>query len=157
MKAALDELNVAWAANPLRRQLRIGIGINHGEVIVGNIGHPQRLEFTAIGDGINTAARLESATKQFGCGILVGQAVEELTRRSFHYRQVGIVKFKGKQKAIEVFTPLGESGSACPSWLVDYHAAVARYREHSIHEALAAFKAEHRWRGSTLRNVSRPL
>jgi adenylate cyclase len=141
MNAALNELNAAWAANPLRRQLRIGIGINHGEVIVGDIGHPQRTEFTAIGDGINTAARLESATKQFGCGILVGQAVEELTRRSFHYRQVGIVKFKGKQKAIEVFTPLGESGSPCPPWLVDYHTAVAHYRKHSFQEALAAFEA----------------
>jgi adenylate cyclase len=141
MRDALAELNKSWAGNPLRHNLRIGIGVNHGEVIVGSIGHPQRMEFTTIGDGINTAARLEAATKQFGCGILVGQAVVELTRQEFHYRQVGLVRFKGKQNAVEVFTPLAASASPCPPWLEGYHMAVAAYRKRAFREARDAFEA----------------
>jgi adenylate cyclase len=141
MSAALEDLNTAWAANPLRRHLGIGIGVNHGEVIVGEMGHPQRMEFTTIGDGINTAARLETATKQFGCRILVGGAVEELTRDAFHYRRIGLVRFKGKQNAIEVFTPLAESASARPAWLDAYHAAIDLYRKQAFQEASAAFEA----------------
>ena len=95
MGAALEKLNATWAGNPSRREFQIGIGVNHGEVIVGSLGHPQRMEFTAIGDGINTAARLETATKQFGCMILVGEAVENLTREWFHYRQVARCISKG--------------------------------------------------------------
>jgi adenylate cyclase len=141
MRTALAELNKTWAANPQRRQLNIGIGVNHGEVIVGSLGHPQRMEYTTIGDGINTAARLETATKQFGCTVLIGEAVESLTRQWFHYRRVGSVQFKGKLKTIEAFTPLGESDSPCPAWLERYHAAVALYRERSFSDALAAFDA----------------
>jgi adenylate cyclase len=141
MSAALDELNAAWGKNPARLELRIGVGINHGEVIVGLLGHPQRMEFTTIGDGINTAARLETATRQFGCMILVGEAVEELTRNEFHYRRVGSVKFKGKLNAIEVYTPLGDVRSACPAWLKGHNDAVMLYRGRKFDEAYTAFEA----------------
>jgi adenylate cyclase len=140
MSRELDELNVMWAGNPRRRAFEIGIGVNHGEVVVGSLGHPQRMEFTAIGDGINTAARLETATKQFGVRILVGEAVEELTRGEFCYRRVARVRFKGKVKAIEVYTVLGESGAPCPVWLEEYHAAVELYRRREFAKALAAFE-----------------
>jgi len=121
--------------------LNIGIGINHGEVIVGSLGHPKRMEYATIGDGINTAARLETATKQFGCTVLIGEAVENLTRQWFLYRKVGSVQFKGKLNVIEVFTPLGETGTASPPWLERYHAAIALYRQRSFTEALAGFEA----------------
>jgi adenylate cyclase len=139
MSAVLDELNAEWAKNPSRVVFNTGIGINHGEVIVGSLGHPQRMEFTTIGDGINTAARLESATKHFGCRILVGEAVEELTRNEFHYRRVGLVQFKGKSKTIEVFTPLGESSEPSPGWLQSYNRAVDLYRRREFRMAQAAF------------------
>jgi len=141
MRTALAELNATWAANPLRRQLQIGIGVNHGEVIVGSLGHPKRMEYATIGDGINTAARLETATKQLGSTVLIGEAVESLTRQWFVYRKVGAVQFKGKLKVIEVFTPLGEAGMACPPWLEPYHAAIALYRRRAFAEALAGFEA----------------
>lgn len=141
MQAALAELNARWAGNPSRRQYRIGIGVNHGEVIVGSLGHPRRMEFTTIGDGINTAARLETATQYFGGVILVGEAVESLTRDKFHYRRVGLIRFKGKTKAIEVYTPLGERGAALPGWVEGYHGAIGLYRQREFERAEAAFEA----------------
>lgn len=98
MRAALVRLNEKWTSQPDRTKLKIGIGVNHGDIIVGNIGHPQRMEFTVLGDGVNLAARLESATKQFHTDILVGEETEKLTREFFVYRNVGAIAFKGKNQ-----------------------------------------------------------
>jgi adenylate cyclase len=141
MSDGLDKLNIEWATQSKRVPLSAGIGIHHGEVIVGSIGHPQRMEFTTIGDGINTAARLESSTKFFGCRILIGGAVEEITRSQFIYRRIAAVKFKGKQQAVEVYTVLGAKGETPPDWLDDYHAAIDLYRAGKLAEAAEAFEA----------------
>ena len=141
MRVALKDLNMTWSDNPLRREFKIGVGVNHGEVIVGSLGHPRRMEYATIGDGINTAARLETSTKQFGCTILVGEPVEVLTREWFHYRRIGRVQFKGKLKTIEVYTPLGEKGSSCPPWLETYHEAIGLFCKREFQDASAAFEA----------------
>jgi adenylate cyclase len=141
MGPALEDLNRRWAEQSGRRQLAIGIGINQGDVVVGSLGHPMRLRFAAVGDGINTAARLETATKHFGCGILVGEAVEIATRGRFHYRRVDRVRFKGKGIPIEVYTPLAESTSAAPPWLAEYERAVDLYRDRQFAEAAGVFQA----------------
>ena len=99
MRGALAKLNASWKENPDRTKLSIGVGVNHGEVIVGNIGHPQRMEFTVLGDGVNLAARLESATKQFHTDILVGEQVEKLDPRTFCLSHGGFDDGKGKNQA----------------------------------------------------------
>ncbi|MEY5025249.1 MAG: hypothetical protein RLZZ244_777 [Verrucomicrobiota bacterium] len=139
MRAALRELNEGWKQAPDRVELSTGIGINHGNVIVGEIGHPQRMEFTVLGDGVNLAARLESSTKQFGCDILVGETAEALTRDEFVFRRVDRAVFKGKTEPIEVFTPLGEAGMEVPAWLGRYHDAVDLYRKKEFVRAKAVF------------------
>jgi adenylate cyclase len=141
MMTALEDLNRRWATDPGRRHFAIGIGINQGDVLVGSLGHPMRLRFGAVGDGINTAARLETATKHFGCAILVGEAVELATRGRFHYRRVDRVRFKGKAVAIEVYTPLGEASAPVPPWLAEYEQAVTLYRERRFAEAARIFEA----------------
>jgi adenylate cyclase len=141
METALVDLNKRWATMPGRRHFAIGIGINQGDVVVGSLGHPMRLRFATVGDGINTAARLETATKHFGCGILVGETVESSTRGQFHYRSVDRVIFKGKGVPIEVYTPLGEATSPAPSWFHDYERAVTLYRERQFAEAASIFQA----------------
>jgi adenylate cyclase len=140
MRAALVRLNERWAAQPDRVKLKIGIGVNHGEIIVGNIGHPQRMEFTVLGDGVNLASRLESATKQFHMDILVGETVEALTRDQFIYRSIGAVAFKGKTKPIEVFTLLSDRSKPAPVWLAKYHDGVRLYRERQFAAATARFQ-----------------
>jgi len=141
MRVALHELNQGWASNPDREELHIGVGINHGHVVVGELGHPQRMEFTCLGDGVNLAARLESATKQFGVDILVASEAEKITRDQVVYRRVDLAVFKGKTQPIQVFTPLGEVGMDVPAWLGTYHAALDLFHERKFTEAKVAFAA----------------
>jgi adenylate cyclase len=140
MRAALARLNAEWKNSPDRSRLAIGIGVNHGEVIVGNVGHPQRMEFTVLGDGVNLAARLESATKQFHADILIGEEVEKLTRDQFIYRAVDLLTVKGKTRPVEVFELLSQRAVPAPAWLATYHAAVKLYRRREFGEAADRFK-----------------
>jgi adenylate cyclase len=140
MRTALGRLNAEWKNNSERSKLAIGIGVNHGEVIVGNIGHPQRMEFTVLGDGVNLAARLESATKQFHTDILIGEQVEKLTRNHFVYRAVDLIKVMGKTKPVEVFALLSEHSVPPPAWLGTYHGAIKLYRQREFKEAADQFK-----------------
>ncbi len=139
MRAALVKLNARWKENPDRNKLSIGVGVNHGEVIVGNVGHPQRMEFTVLGDGVNLAARLESATKQFHTDILVGEQVEKLTRELFVYRMVDLMTVKGKTKPVEVFSLLSDRSLPPPAWLATYHEAIKLYRGRKFPAAAARF------------------
>jgi adenylate cyclase len=141
MRPALAKLNDRWKDSPDRAKLAIGIGVNHGDVIVGNIGHPQRMEFTVLGDGVNLAARLESATKQFHADILVGEEAEKLTRDQFVYRGVDLLTFKGKTKPVEVFGVLSDRSQPPPAWLATYHEAVRLYRRRQFAEAVTRFEA----------------
>ncbi len=140
MRGALAKLNTGWKENADRTKLSIGVGVNHGEVIVGNIGHPQRMEFTVLGDGVNLAARLESATKQFHTDILIGEQVEKLTREHFIYRTVDLLTVKGKTKPVEVFGLLSDR-TVPPPWLAVYHEAVQFYRTRKFSEATQQFEA----------------
>jgi adenylate cyclase len=141
MRAALAKLNEKWQGNSDRKNLSIGIGVNHGEVIVGNVGHPRRMEFTVLGDGVNLAARLESATKQFHADILVGEQVEKLTREQFIFRTVDLLTVKGKTRPVEVFALLDDRSQPPPAWLAVYHEAVKLYRARKFSEATANFEA----------------
>jgi adenylate cyclase len=141
MRSALAKFNQGWKNNPDRMVLATGIGVNHGEVVYGNIGSQQRTELTVLGDGVNLAARLESATKQFHADILVGEDVERLTRAHFVYRKVGAVAFKGKAKPIETFVVLSDRSAPPPAWLETYHSAVETYRRREFQEAAERFKS----------------
>lgn len=139
MRDALKVANADWKDRPDRKVLSTGIGINHGSVVVGEVGHPQRMEFTVLGDGVNLAARLESSTKQFGCDILVGETAEALTREHFVFRKIDRVVFKGKTEPIDVFSPIGEMGILVPDWIHRYHGAIDLYRNQEFQEAKTKF------------------
>lgn len=94
MQAELRSLAEKWKPEGLN--LRIGIGINSGPAIVGNIGSTRRMEYTAIGDTVNLASRLESATKELGVGILISEYTHNALRGSFRFRSMGSVHVKGR-------------------------------------------------------------
>jgi adenylate cyclase len=141
MRAGLVKLNVMWKDNPDRQPLATGIGVNHGEVVYGNIGSKERTELTVLGDGVNLAARLESSTKQFHTDILIGEETEKLTREHFVFRNVGAIAFKGKTRPVETFTLISDRTLPPPHWLRTYHEAVALYRRRHFKEAIVLFDA----------------
>lgn len=105
MQKALTELNRQFAAEGLP-ELRMGIGLHAGEVLAGNIGSPQRMEYTVIGDPVNAASRLESLTKDYKVPVLLsGQFLELLPARTgFIFEKLDDVAVKGKTKKIEVYS-----------------------------------------------------
>jgi adenylate cyclase len=140
MRPALAKLNAGWKDNPDRLNLSIGIGVNHGEVIYGNIGSHKRMELTVLGDGVNLAARLESATKQFHADILIGEQTEKLTREKFIFRTVDLLTVKGKTKPVEVFSLVSDRSQPAPAWLKKYEDSVKLYRGRKFAEAAALFE-----------------
>ena len=82
--------------------IAIGIGINSGEAIIGNMGSESRFDYTAIGDAVNTAARLESATKDKGVDLLIGEQTEAYC--GFYLESLEPIKVKGKAEKLQVYT-----------------------------------------------------
>jgi len=141
MQKELEKLNESWRGQPNRKQLSFGIGINHGEGVVGQIGHPRRQEFTVMGDPVNLAARIESATKQYRQAVLVGESIHEMTKDIFLYRLVDKIRALGKTRATCVYTPLGDlAGGTPPPGLAAYEAAVERYFGRNFAGAMELFR-----------------
>ena len=86
-----------------KRQISIGIGINSGNVISGNIGSKKRMEFTAIGDGVNLGARLEGATKQYGCDIIISENTYEPCKDLVRVRDLDCIRVKGKNEPVTIY------------------------------------------------------
>ncbi len=82
--------------------IEIGIGINSGEAIIGNMGSDTRFDYTAISDAVNTAARLESATKEVGVDIIIGQNTKK--RSKFRLKSLEPIKVKGKKQKLSIYT-----------------------------------------------------
>jgi adenylate cyclase len=95
------ELNIELEAKGIE-PVKIGIGINTGYAVIGNMGSESRFDYTAIGDAVNTAARLESATKEKGVDLLIGENTEKLCGLSL--KELKSIKVKGKSKELKIFT-----------------------------------------------------
>ena len=80
----------------------IGVGVNTGEAVIGNMGSDTRFDYSAIGDAVNTAARLESATKEAGVDILIGEETEKYC--GVQLKALKPIKVKGKQKPLKIYT-----------------------------------------------------
>jgi adenylate cyclase len=141
MEAGLAALNREWAEQG-RPPLRVGIGVNTGPVAVGNMGSDRLFDYTAIGDNVNLASRLEGLNKYYGTNILISQATAAAVKNGFILRDVDQVRVKGKAQAARIYELLGE-GEPAPElarYLEHYHQALARYREGRFAECIAAFE-----------------
>jgi adenylate cyclase len=106
--AMIGELRVWNAARMAagRKPIHIGIGLNTDNVVSGNIGSPQRMDYTIIGDGVNLASRLEGACKQYGAQILISEMTYKRLKSSYRVREVDRVVVKGKTEAVAVYEVL---------------------------------------------------
>ena len=106
MRRRLVEVNRALTADGMPA-LKIGIGLHTGQVVVGNIGSSKRMEYTAIGDAVNLASRLESQTKDLGVDILMSEATYAAVADRVVADRLGEVQVKGKNKVVVVYALRG--------------------------------------------------
>jgi adenylate cyclase len=138
------------AERELRNQIpiKIGIGINSDTVISGNIGSSKRMEFTAIGDGVNLGSRLEGATKQYGTDIVISEYTYNLCVQHGHrdeivVRELDKIKVKGKTKPVAIYEVVGlgeEQVSEQKKRIIQiYQDGLMYYRDRKFRKALNEF------------------
>jgi adenylate cyclase len=110
MRKALQEFNKG-RGGPRKPIIRIGVGINIGEVIAGQIGSTERMEYTCIGDAVNLASRIESLNKPFHTDILISEGCYEQVKDKFRVVPMKQIMVKGKEKPQSVFAVLGRVGN----------------------------------------------
>ena len=103
MQDELLKLNVQLAAEGLPT-IAIGIGVNTGEALVGNMGSNQRFDYSVIGDAVNLAARLESSSKTLGKTLVVGEDTVKTAKQKYYFDYIDQITVKGKTEEIKVYT-----------------------------------------------------
>jgi class 3 adenylate cyclase len=96
------------------RKLAHRIGLNSGEALVGNIGSRRRFNYTAMGDMVNLASRLEGANKYFGTSIMAAEATVAATGSAFVWRELDLIRVQGRAQAVRIFEPIAAAGEATP-------------------------------------------
>ncbi|NJR37984.1 MAG: GAF domain-containing protein [Leptolyngbyaceae cyanobacterium CSU_1_4] len=126
-----------------KEQIKIGIGINSDSVISGNIGCSKRMEFTAIGDGVNLGSRLESASKQYGCDIVLSESTYRPCADRVWARELDWIRVKGKNQPVSVYELVGlqpETIADQKKWAIDlYHEGRAHYLNRKFTSAMTSF------------------
>jgi adenylate cyclase len=120
IKKAFAELNEKWKSEGIP-QTATRIGINTGSVIVGNVGSDDRLSYTALGDDVNLASRLESLNKAYGIYTLVGEGTYKTAKDHFKFRLIDRVAVKGKKHGVYVYELLGENTATPDLQLEQYN------------------------------------
>ncbi|MEK9160045.1 MAG: adenylate/guanylate cyclase domain-containing protein [Patescibacteria group bacterium] len=133
IQARMKELNAQMGYN-----LNIRIGLATGDAIVGNMGSSQRFDYTAMGDTVNTASRLEGANKFYKTGILVNPGTFEAAQDQIFFRKIDTVCLKGKENAIGIYQVLGTQEGATPDGkavLAEWQSALEDYKAANWDEA----------------------
>jgi adenylate cyclase len=138
--AEMNESEPAFAGHRLKAR----IGLASGEVVVGNVGSRRRFNYTVMGDTVNLASRLEGANKAYGTDILVGESVRIEAGNGFRWREIDLVRVKGREAPERIFSPdsVEAGGPEADRRDAAFVAALAAYRAGDFSRAAAGFEAE---------------
>ena len=144
MRHALRKLNderkqEAEQANEAFLPLNVGIGINCGDCLVGNMGSDQRFDYSVLGDAVNLASRLEGQSKNYGIDVVLGEDVAKRVGDDFALIELDLIAVKGKSEALHIFALLGDKDMAATEQFKNFaglHAAMlSAYRARNWDEA----------------------
>lgn len=125
--------------------VEIGIGLHEGDVIIGNIGASTNFDYTAIGDTVNIAARLESLTKFYKKRILLSQEIVDNISESYNFREIDYVKVKGKDIPTKLYSIEDDERIIDPEYLEVFYKAYKMYKLGNFTSALEYFKSLKRY------------
>jgi class 3 adenylate cyclase/CHASE2 domain-containing sensor protein len=149
VRGALDAARRIHAAHAAARArgdagFTVKIGLNSGPAVVGNVGTERRYNYTAVGETVNVASRLESAPPVYGCAVVAAERTAELARDAFVFRELDRVRVKGREAPLTIFEPLAARDDADVTILArkeQYEAALAEYRAMRFAAAAVAWRA----------------
>jgi class 3 adenylate cyclase len=137
----LEEINAS--VEPFKsRPVGQRIGLNSGEVLVGNIGSRRRFNYTVMGDAVNLASRLEGANKYFGTSIMAAQATVDLAGPAFAWRELDWIRVKGRAQPVRIYEALAEGEPSAEQRVqaAAYSAGLERWRAGDFEAAAACLR-----------------
>ncbi len=141
MLQALKKLQDKWSAEG-KPYMNIGVGINTGDMVVGNMGSQMRFDYTVMGDSVNLASRLEGINKEYGTNIVISEYTQAIVKDEFYFRELDAVRVKGKKLPVTIYELLCEKKDADSyrTLAESFEAALAKYKQAQWDDALVAFE-----------------
>jgi len=141
MMEELKKLQKKWADEG-RPVFDIGIGINSGDMVVGNMGSDMRFDYTVMGDSVNLGSRLEGINKEYGTNIVISEYTYAAIRDALLCRELDSVRVKGKKLPVKIYELLGEKKDSAnwEKYVSLFEKGLSKYKQGLWDEAIAAFR-----------------